>query len=276
MLFVAFSCDEEDAVLFKIEDSFVAFDATTGVVPEGNTAAIEIPVSVASHKGESVTVTFEFSTEGISNPAVEGVDFTLVNDSKTLTFASGVGSELIKILPINNDIRDLDKTVKVKIVSNSAGFDIGMAEGLGAEYSLVVADDEHPLALVIGNYVEHDYYLDGAHDEYSPYNVITEPDPDDETKLIIKNLWGGGEEIYAVVDLENMQLTIPKGQVIYVSGDYGDCVMTRIDLGAGAYDANNDIICTIDANGNITTEAWAALVSAGSFGNYLKAEFIKQ
>ena len=275
MLFVAFSCEEEDPVLFKVEDSFVAFDNTAGVVPEGSPTAIEIPVSVATHKGASVTVTFEFSTEGIDNPAVEGVDFTLVNSSKTLTFAEGVGSEMIKIQAIDNGVRDLDKYVKIKIVSNSAGFDLGMAGGLGLEYTLTVADDEHPLALVLGNYVESDYlFPDGSLE--ATYNVIVEPDPDDETKVLINNLWGGGEIISAIVDLDNMTLTIPAGTVIYVSGTYGDCVMTRIDLNAGAYDPAGDIVCTIKANGDFTSEAWAALVAAGSFGNYLKAEFVKQ
>ena len=48
-----------------------------------------------------------------------------------------------------------------------------------------------------------------------------------------------------------------------------------VRIAGGALDYANAIQCTIDANGNITTESWAARVTAGNFGVYEKAVLTK-
>ncbi|HYQ55973.1 MAG TPA: hypothetical protein VEP89_01415 [Draconibacterium sp.] len=130
------------------EDAFVAFTSTSGVVSEIN-STINIPVKVSALAGApAITVTFDFDTEGIDNPAIEGEDFVILNASKTLSVNDGFGYDTIKIQTIDNDVFTGQKNVNVKLVSNSLDYDFGAENVL----ALGISDDDHPFGWMLGDY----------------------------------------------------------------------------------------------------------------------------
>lgn len=271
------ACDDElDGIKFQEENSFIAFESRMASIGEDSDGVLELVVNLSTTTPKAITVDFDFSTEGIDNPAQVGTHFELLNDSKTLTFAKGEYTQTIRIKAIDNDVRDLDKLVVVKLTANSIGLPLGVADGKNSELTLTVADNEHPLALILGSYNEDDFVLkDGSLD--GSYDITISQDEDDETVVWINNFWGGGDyNIKAVVDLANKTMTILPGQIIYQHDDYGDFKVVRIDLDAGAYDPESGIVCSIDDQGNITTEAWSASVGADSYGLYIKSVLTKK
>jgi len=272
-----FSCDDDyEKIYINDSDSFIAFSGSSTSVAEDAANILEIPVYLSSPSAKEVTVNFEVSTEGFDNPAILGQDYQIVNSTNSIAFASGTYIQMIQIQVIDNDVRDKDKNFTISLTDPSIDINIGLAGNDKANINVTIADNEHPLALVIGTYAESDYaYSDGSLDNATPYGVTIAPDPDDETRVLINNFWGGGDYwIIATVDIDSKVMTILPGQIIYVDGTYGDCKAVRI--AGGAYDTDNGINCTIDDSGNIVTESWAALVDAGAFGNYDRSELIKQ
>ena len=268
---VVTSCNWEP-IKWDSSKVFIAFTAAGTTVPEEG-GAIGVVVAVTALDGApAVNVTYEFDTIGIApdKAAIEGVQYNLVNTDKTLSFPNGWGYDTIWIQPVDNDIFTGDKLFNITLVSNTEDYAFGALQST----VINVKDNEHPLNLVLGSYVETDiYYSDGSVD--GTYDVTITPNPDDITKVFIDNIWGGGEVISASVDLDAMTLTISSEEVIYVSGTYGDCTMVLLDDDY-AYISGEDIVCTVKENGDWITPKWAAVVSAGWFGKYQYAEFIKQ
>lgn len=130
------------------DDAFVAFTMTSAVVSEVN-SEIHIPVKVSALKGaKSISVTFDFDTAGVANPAIEGEDFELLNASKSLTVSEGFGYDTIKIKTIDNDLFTGQKTVKIMLESNSLDYNFGADNVL----ELGIRDDDHPLGWMLGDY----------------------------------------------------------------------------------------------------------------------------
>jgi len=265
-------CDEEDPQLFSNSQAFVKFESSIASVNEtGDILKVVVQVSDLNRKA-AVTVDFDFDLTDIANPAVAGEDYLLMNDSKTLTFPKGVYQDTIFIKTVDNDLYEKDKAFKIVLKSNNAEYLMGVADSeIGTTIDCTVVDDEHPLALVLGTYTEADYLLDGTLE--ATYVITIKPDPLDETKVILDNFWEGGELLSANVDIVNKTITIPAKQVMYVSGTYGDCIMTA-RAGSGI-DPNAPILGTFDDNGTITIAPWSAIVAAGSFGNYSSSVLTK-
>lgn len=215
---IALSC-EKDMISFRKTDSFVAFQSDGGSIGEENTAEFPITVMMAAYKGDAVTVNFEFSTAGLENPAVEGIDFELVNPAKTLTFDSGTGTAEFRVRAIDNDERDLDRSVKIVLSGNSAGYAIGMAAGKGSEYVLTIIDNEHPLGKWIGTYTVKaaSYAAPGDWDEV--WTVTSQAHPDDGNKLILTGICMGSLPVTTTVDTENMTITIPAASPVGLKED---------------------------------------------------------
>lgn len=149
VILILSSCDElNDPEIFDQNDSFVSFTSSTAVVSEIN-SVVSIPVKVSSLKGApSVDVTFDFDTEGIDNPAIEGEDFILLNSSKQVTVSQGYGYDTIRIQTIDNDLFTGNKAVNIKLISNSQDYDFGAETVL----ALTINDDDHPLGWMLGDY----------------------------------------------------------------------------------------------------------------------------
>lgn len=267
----AVACDEVYAPEFDASKyAFVAFEGTEYTVKE-DADTLLIPVSVAAGKGEDVQVTFSVKA-GTTNGAVLGTDYKILNANNTVVVEEGVGIGYIAVATIGNDVYDKNKTFSITLTGNSANY--FTSEDAGTVV-VTISDNEHPLSIVLGSYGEVDYtYADGTADNAAPYAVTIAPVEGSETSVTIANFWDGGEVIQAEVDVPNKTLTIPAGSVIYVDGTYGEC--KAVAVAEGSLDYTAALVCTFDADGNITTGAWAARVEAGNFGVYRYAILTKQ
>jgi len=276
---------EVEEILFQDKNASISFVEESFKVDEDNEAQQSFDVVYHTTSAEAVTVDFEIVTEGLANPAIEGVDFELLNPSKTLTFGAGSYKNAIRIKVIGNEIVDADRQMKIKLASNSLDLELGFADGLKSEVLVTIlnndieVDESHPLIKLFGFYTEDDYDMtvEGSPlDPNSGNSVSILPDPSDETQILIMNLWGINEgvpeedhvAIVASVDLENNTINILPGQVLFVHADYGPCKAVRYDYDSEGFDPSGAIACQIEEDGNIRTETWGALVDAGYFGVY--------
>jgi hypothetical protein len=135
-------------------DPVIAFEKKNGSISEADEEKT-LAISVFMNKTSEVTgeVAFDFDTAGIKNPAIEGVDFELVNSSKILAFAADQYFANIEISPIDNDLFEGNKEVNVVLTTGSAGAIVGYDNGESAvSYKVTLIDNEHPLAVWIGSY----------------------------------------------------------------------------------------------------------------------------
>lgn len=251
------SCeDTNEDIILGDSDKFIAFEQASAEAKEEG-SMIGIPVYIAgTQSGDGATVNFEFSTEGIDNPAVEGVDFTLINDDFTLSWDNYYGYDTIWVEPIDNAEYDKDKFVNIILSNPSSNYDLGALSTL----SFKIADNEHPLALVIGDYTIT--YASGFSGDFGTeytVDIATKPNPDDVTQIAIYTMemfpgWGFTEDdiIYANVDLEEMTISIAAGQDAPTYG-YGPSKFTGYIGDTDVMFEDGEMITgTIDANGNIS------------------------
>lgn len=283
---IGFGACDADPEYFQEDDSYIAFNVASAAVAENATDELKIPVRISTVNPKNVTLDYEIVLEGIDAPAEEGVDYQIMNESKTLSFSSTQLVDVIRIKTIDNDSKDGDKQFVIKLKSNSAGINQGLADGADTQCLITISDDEHPLALILGNYVQDDYFTDGSYDSNSGNDMVIQADPNDDTKVFMTGFWGINDKIIvASVDIENQTMSILPGQLLFVHSTYGDCFAVSFEIvpdnnGDGkkdvVYHPQDNIECTIDENGNITTGMWAPTVSAGSFAYYGQTVFTKQ
>lgn len=278
------SCeDTNEDIIFGNSDKFIAFEnASVDVKEEGS--MIGIPVYIAGNQsGDGATVNFAFDTTGIENPAIEGVDFTLINDNLSLSWDNYYGYDTIFVEPIDNDVYDKDKFVNIILSNPSNNYNLGALSSV----SLKIADNEHPLALVIGDY-RIDYVSGFTGGGVGSVNISTFPNPDDETQIYwtIPAMfpgWGFTEEdvIYANIDLDAMTISIAAGQDAPSYG-YGPSKFTGFDgVTDEQFEDGEYIEGTIDVDGNITIPHYTGMqiTSGGNeglwFDLWASSEWIK-
>jgi len=278
---------EVDEILFQDKNASISFAEEAYEIDEDVDVYQNFEVNYSTTSSQAVTVDFDFVSEGFENPAVEGVDFELLNPTKTLTFGEGSYKNAIRIKVIGNDTVDANRQIKIKLKSSSANISLGFANGLKSEILITIlnndieVDESHPLAELFGFYTEEEYlFEDGSLDPASGNSLTILPDPEDDTQVLIMNLWGIGEDVAmkASVDLETMSMSILAGQVMFVDPQHGAAKAVRVFVADNQLQADfaGDIVCQIDEDGNITAESWAVLVEAGAYGIYEKTILTKQ
>lgn len=260
----AFAACDSDPVMFDSSNSFVAFEKKSATVKEDATSELQIPVVIAAVPGsQSVTVDFEVDLEADSAniTATEGEDFEITNESQSLTFSDGFGTQYISVSPIDNDVFTGTQRFTLKLTSNSADYPFGDV----SETVVAIEDDEHPLKLVLGDYVFSG--VDAWGDDFST-SITTSPVEGDLTQIAfpLNQLipgWGAPEDamVYATVDLEAMEIYIEAGQS-YDSFGYGACKISGYagDEGDPQLEDGELITGTVDEDGNITMEDWIGVM----------------
>lgn len=262
------SC-EWDPIMFDDSKSHVAFNEPTKLMPEqGGEQAIVVRVS-ALDGSPSLTVEFEFDTTGIdpASAAFEGTDFTLVNESNTLSFPNGWGYDTIWIDPVDNDIFTGDRKFNIVLTSNTEDYPFGEASTV----LVTLADNEHPLGNWIGSYAIDavSYGNPGGWDE--AWTAVTAPNPDDVNQLMITITTGysTGSPFPATIDLENMTIEIAAGTD---AGDAYGVGATILYVGDYAtIDQESPIVGTISEDGSIAIDELAVVLSEYDGGTYWDA-----
>lgn len=148
------SCEQED-ILFDSSMSAVGFYGSTASVNEydatmsGKDSVVVQFLVTALTDAPSCNITFEVDTVDIENPAVEGVDFEAITN-KTVTVSEGWGYLPMSIKAIDNNTYDTkgNKSFRLKIVSNSQGYDLSSESSI----TITIIDDDHPLGWMFGSY----------------------------------------------------------------------------------------------------------------------------
>lgn len=256
------ACSKNEPIVFTSDMNFVAFSSPVFAMNE-HLSAVNAEVVLASVPGAaSTTVTVATAYEGLANPAVEGIDYTIA--SKEVTTSGGVAQ--VVITPINNEDFTGDKSFYLFIVENSAGYDRGANDTL----LVTIKDDEHPLGQWIGEYVVSSvsYLSPGEYDE--TWLVTTEPDPEDVNHLIIKGI--GGEEgapIIATLNMDEMTISVEPGQAIGNVYGYGTVAVYKgTETGDGIVE-DEPVEGIIESDGTIRADLWGHLITDGEYAGYL-------
>jgi len=139
------SCKEEDTTYSPLnfpQDAFIAFESSTDInVLESSTTPIEIEVDYANTtEGTTSDVTVDFSIT--SDNAVEGINYTVVDNLTQLTFPVGVHKAKIVIIPIDNALEDGDKVLNITLTNSSVPLGFPGPDSTHKSLTVTLTDDD--------------------------------------------------------------------------------------------------------------------------------------
>lgn len=250
------SCNPNDYPEFDDADAFVAFTSTSLSVDEFG-ESLEVPMLLSSLAGLDGTATVEVDAEATT--AVEGVHYTFSSE-KTVSFTGEAPQQSLKLNIIDNNEFGGDVKLVLKIVS-ATGVNLGKA----TTCTITIADNEHPLQLILGSFTAKAYsYFNGD----SEWTLQIVKDDSDISKVWIYPLVlnGTGNEVYGIVNEDLTEMKIPIAQTIAVSSSYGDISLEGFygPDGEEGIPTGGYITFAIDENGNMTTTDW--------FGSYIPTQ----
>lgn len=237
---MAFTSCSNNLPEFNDADAFVALRQSTATMPE-TSGENEIEVLLTSLNGKDGSVDFEIVSDE-NTPAVEGVDFKILNDSKTLTFTKDANTQKIRIQIIDNDKYTGDKRFAINLV-NAQGANIGAENSI----AITIEDDEHPLAFMLGAYsAKAESYFNGPTD----WTLSIAKDDKDASKVWISNMVPSGSSlaIYGTVNDEKTEIRIPVKQEIAKSSSYPHVLFEAFYGEDGDEDVNDFIVGYITTN----------------------------
>ena len=246
------SCNLNDYPEFDNADAFVAIQQTSASVSETGDE-LQIPVMLTSLGGLQGSVDFEITPDSVAG-AQEGVHYTILNASKTLSFTADEPTQYIKFKIIDNDEFGGDVKMTVKLV-NAQGVQLGASKSC----QVTIEDNEHPLSFILGtmNALGYDYFSGGAEEEWDATFV---KDPSDLNKVWIYNICSGGcsasYPVYGIVTEDKTEIHIPVGQTTAVTSSYDVILEGFRDNGETDIPNGEYIVGKISEDGTITIEDW--------------------
>ncbi len=247
--FLAVSCDSNDPVKFDDANAFVAFSSATASVEEGVMNAdgsvtperLRLPVSLASVKGLSETVSFEVN----EITAKENVNWKLLTTSKTLTFDAENRTQYIEFETLYDG--EYTGDLKLEVVLNKpAGINLGAT----STCTVTIGDVDHPLASILGAYT-----VTSTGSCYEPgYTMTLYKDETDDHVVWFDNIFANSgwavedTRYYGNVSDDLKTITIPLGQASEYGGEYGHIILY------GMYgDANDEETQFVDSGSTTAT-----------------------
>ncbi len=253
------SCNINKLPSFSDDDAFISFTKTSALIDENSADSVVLEVLCTSLKGKNCSALIEI-VDSAANMAKRGVNFTYYTTcgSDTLNFSKENTSQYIIIKPIDNDEFGGDKRfgINLKYIDSNIGFD--------KTCTVTIADNEHPLAAILGTYnVSGVEYWDGP----VSYELAITKDEQDLSKVWIYPLLGAaGQPVYGIVNEEKTEIKIPVLQTIGYGSSY------PYSLLMGFYGPDGDI--DIEDSGSITAEIAAdgTITIVDWFGIYVYSD----
>jgi len=144
MALVVISCDEDETTFNTLnypEDAFVAVDGGDITVLESTTDPIDVYVNYSNTTaGSSSEVKVDFTIQ--SDNAVEGVDYTIVDNKTQLVYPVGQFVDKVTILPIDNFIEDGDKILNFTLDNSSVSLGYPGSIDTGKAIVITLTDDD--------------------------------------------------------------------------------------------------------------------------------------
>lgn len=249
--FLFAGCAKNELPTFKPSDSFIAFTSTDINLAENGNKPVSIEVLCSSLYGIDASVEFEIvprevkvdttivkvedpETGGYKDSTVitrtdkgakNGINFTystsclddyITDDSAKLVFAKNRNSAKIIIYPIDNGIFTGDLFFSVNL-KNVEGANLGASNSC----QVTVADDEHPLAFMLGSFTgKGDSYFNGE----TTWNLTITKDPDGDLNKVwfypfVPNNHASAKPVYGIVNDEKTEVKIPVRQIFVAWSD---------------------------------------------------------
>lgn len=242
-------CDVNEIPTFNDADAFVAFTTGTGSINENSTDSLVIEVLCTSLAGINAEASIEIVADTVK-PAVEGTHYTYYTTcgSDTLSFDKSHTSQYIVIKAIDNSEFGGDTKFSINLVSTA-----NANKGASNVVNVTVADDEHPLAFILGTFTAKGVsYFNGD----TEWNIAISKDESDLNTVWISNLVPDGTslKVYGIVNEEKTEILIPVEQEIAASSSYPHIRLEGFvdaELNEGIATGGN-ITGTIAADGTIT------------------------
>jgi hypothetical protein len=211
LLFALMAACENDPVLIPEDVNYVAFSKGSLTLPEDG-GSFQIELYYVTFSSQSAVVAIEASTQGLASPAVEGVDFNLIDNSAS--FLQGHGFAHVTLEILDNEVFEGSKQFFLVISSAPAGARIGID---GREKILItIADDEHPLSKFKGNYTHEHINYYGSDWNYTSVSTIN-INPENVNQILISNICSTSlpevNPIVATIDEENQEIIIESKQI---------------------------------------------------------------
>lgn len=198
---------------------FVSLYRTSATVNEKAGGTVyNVPVKVY-HAKEAVSVAYT-----LSGTAVNGVDYTIADQSGVLNFPVGTDSLAI---PINITGQPGtftgDRSLRITLSSSTGGAEINPVKN----FNITIKDLDHPLSALFGSYSISTYNVDNFDDEDNPiYAYLTwtmnmSEYKGDPTRVWMDNLtyfsiyyhnYTGDTPVYGIVSSDKKTITIPLPQ----------------------------------------------------------------
>lgn len=212
------SCELNSDPKFNDSDAFVGFGKTAVSCTESD-GEISVPVTVASLNGKSTTVSYV----AVDGTAKEGVNYSLVDASGSLTFTPESRTQYVKVRIFDPDVTfDADGErvsgkytgdLKFKLEFKSTG---DVASSMESACTVTIKDIDHPLSNILGDWV-FTAEVDG---EMTSWPCEVKKDDDDDHVLWFKDLacfysvgWSGwAYSYYGIVSDDLQTISIPMGQ----------------------------------------------------------------
>lgn len=201
------SCGKDNVpAVFDDSNAFVAFNSTSVNIDEDSADTLRIPVTLASVAGlgERISYTVKDST------AKQGVNFSLVDASATLTFSDKERVQYIEIVPKYDGVYTGDLVFIIEL-NASANVDLGNS----SVCTVKVNDVDHPLTPILGTWkMSANSYFNGDQE----FEVTFIKDSSDDHMVWIDNLFGNdswkGDDMlyYGNVSDDLTSIVIPLGQ----------------------------------------------------------------
>lgn len=242
---MTFASCSNDYPTFDDADAFVAMINSSAYVAETGDSLV-VPVMLTSLSGIEKTVEFTLTPDSTAG-AVEGTHYTLVNESKSLTFTKDQPTQYIKFKIKDNDVFGGDIKFTISLIQPE-----GINLGANKTCTVTIEDDEHPLAFILGEFTaKGTSYFDGEIE----WTARIEKDASNLNMVWITGLVDGTTTaIYGTVNEEKTEVTIPLEQQVHPHSTY-DILLEAYGWDGSARTTLEDgapLVGQIEADGTIS------------------------
>ena len=242
---MTFASCSNDYPTFDDADAFVAMTSSSAYVAETGDSLV-VPVMLTSLSGIEKTVAFTLTPDSTAG-AVEGTHYTLVNESKSLTFTKDQPTQYIKFKIKDNDVFGGDVKFTISLVQPQ-----GVNLGANKTCTVTIEDDEHPLAFILGEFTaKGTSYFDGEIE----WTARIEKDASNLNMVWITGLVDGTTTaIYGTVNEDKTEVTIPMEQQVHPHSTY-DILLEAYGWDGSARTSLEDgapLVGKIEADGTIS------------------------
>jgi hypothetical protein len=245
------SCDINKIPEFDDKDAFVAFDNAVLSISE-NAGTLKIPVTLASVKGLISTVDFEI----IEGTAKLGENFTLMNETATLSFDAQNRTQYVEISIVNiPDVFTGDLRFQIKLSEDGE-----VKPSLENLCTVTILDLDHPLS---GFFGEWNATATSAYFGDAEWTVTLAKDEDDVSVLWVTDIvygfphWGFSypnvdTRFYAIVNEAKSELSFSIGQSCAYKYQGHQIFLNGLTAEGSVVDSGS-IIATVSGDGNTIT-----------------------